>query len=322
MILDLPRFIAAEQPYWQELEHMLGRGKLTFDEVLRLHYLYERSSSDLARIMTFSAETGSQKYLENLVARAYAEIHGSSRTTRLHPWRWFTATFPQTFRRHLAAFWLATAITIAGALAGAILLIADPDSKHVLMPFPALMQDPAARVAEDEAGGAGALEGHRASFASSLMTNNIRVAVTTLAFGMTWGIGTVVALIYNGVMLGAVAADYVRAGQTAFLLGWLLPHGSIEIPCILFGGQAGLVLARALIGWGDATRLRDRMRAVTPGVLTLGGGAAVLLVWAGCVESFISQYHRPFVPYEIKIALGIAEGAALAVFLSRGGREA
>ena len=42
---------------------------------------------------------------------------------------------------------------------------------------------------------------------------------------MTWGVGTIIMLFYNGVILGAVAVDYIRAGQTKFLLGWLMPHG-------------------------------------------------------------------------------------------------
>ena len=52
-------------------------------------------------------------------------------------------------------------------------------------------------------------------------------------------------LFYNGVILGAVAVDYVRAGETKFLLGWLMPHGVIEIPAILIAGQAGFMLALA-----------------------------------------------------------------------------
>ena len=45
--------------------------------------------------------------------------------------------------------------------------------------------------------------------------------------------------------------DDIAGGQAVFLAGWLLPHGSIEIPAILLGGQAGLILAGALIGWGS-----------------------------------------------------------------------
>ena len=82
------------------------------------------------------------------------------------------------------------------------------------------------------------------------MTHNIQVTVVTLAMGMTWGVGTIILLFYNGVILGAVAADYVCAGFAHVPTGWLLPHGSIEIPAILLGGQGGFMLAGALIGWG------------------------------------------------------------------------
>ena len=82
------------------------------------------------------------------------------------------------------------------------------------------------------------------------MTHNTEVSIFTLALGMTWGVGTIIMLFYNGVILGAVAVDYIRAGETKFLLGWLMPHGVVEIPAILIAGQAGLLLASALIGHG------------------------------------------------------------------------
>ena len=50
-------------------------------------------------------------------------------------------------------------------------------------------------------------------------------------------------------------------------------------------------------------------------------GAAALLVWAGIVEAFVSQYHQPVLPYSLKIAFGACELAALAAFLGWAGRE-
>ena len=85
------------------------------------------------------------------------------------------------------------------------------------------------------------------------MTNNIRVSILAMALGMSWGgIGTFILLFYNGIIVGLVALDYVRAGQTIFLLGWLMPHGVIEIPAVLIGGQAGLVLGGGLSAPGRA----------------------------------------------------------------------
>jgi uncharacterized membrane protein SpoIIM required for sporulation len=102
-------------------------------------------------------------------------------------------------------------------------------------------------------------------------------------------------------------------------MGWLLPHGVIEIPAILVGGQTGLVIAHALIGWGSRISRAERLRAISRDVVTLAGGAALMLVWAGIVEAFLSQYHEPVIPYGAKIAFGLVEAALLTLFLSRAG---
>jgi uncharacterized membrane protein SpoIIM required for sporulation len=85
-------------------------------------------------------------------------------------------------------------------------------------------------------------------------------------------------------------------------------------------GQAGLVLAQALIGRGQRSTLAARLRAVGPDLATLIAGVALLLVWAGLVEAFLSQFHAPVLPYEFKIAFGTAELVVLTLFLSRAGR--
>lgn len=326
MIIDLQRFVSAERPCWTELERQLERleaapdGKMTLEQVRRFHLLYERTAADLARITTFSSEPETRNYLESLVARAYGEIHETrERRGRLHPLQWFFQVLPQTFRRHIRAFYLSVAVTLAGCAFGGLALALDPAAKPVLMPFPHLLQDPARRVADEEKATADRLAGHKASFSAFLMTHNTRVSIFTLALGMTWGVGTIVMLFYNGIMLGAVAVDYVRAGQAKFLLGWLLPHGVIEIPAILIAGQAGLMLALALIGWGKRIPLTARLRAISRDLVTLIFGVGLLLVWAGFVEAFLSQYHEPVMPYSVKIAFGLVELVLLVLFLTKSG---
>ena len=51
-------------------------------------------------------------------------------------------------------------------------------------------------------------------------------------------------------------------------------------------------------------------------------GVALLLVWAGFVEAFLSQYHEPVMPYSVKIAFGLVELVLLSLFLAKsGGRD-
>lgn len=107
MIIDLGRFVAAEKAYWDELESALARLKddperrMTFEEVERLHYLYERCSADLSRLGTFASEPRLRLSLESLVARAYAEIHETRAPIEMR-WKEAALAFPRAFRRHWA----------------------------------------------------------------------------------------------------------------------------------------------------------------------------------------------------------------------------
>lgn len=329
MILDLNQFVREGRPLWDELGTLLDRlenggrrSRLSLEEAKRMHYLYQRTSADLARVMTFAAEPEVRAHLESLVGRAYGEVHRHQNTgTRFSPRRWFVSGFPGAFRRRVGAFWLAVVVTLAGAVFGGGAVLLDPEAKPVLLPFDHLLGSPADRVAEEEHDGGTSGGGRHASFSAYLMTHNIRVAILTLALGITWAFGTLVLVFYNGVILGAVVADYVAAGQTTFLVGWLLPHGSVEIPAFLIAAQAGFVLGGALIGRGDRAPMVERLRSAGPDIATLIGGVAVLLVWAGIIESFFSQYHEPVLPYAVKIGFGGVQLAILSAFLILCGRR-
>ena len=328
MILDLGKFIEQGQPVWRELEGLLRRLedeprlRLDLAELKRLHYLYERTSADLVKIGTFSAEPRTRDYLESLVGRAYGLIH-ENRRLRWSPGalRRGLVRFPQTVRRHMRALILAVVVMLAGVAFGAVAVLIDAEAKAVLMPYAHLQLRPSERVAQEEEDQQ-RLEGHKASFSAQLMTHNTRVSLLAMATGMTYGSVTLILDFYNGAILGAVCADYIRDGQAVFLTGWLLPHGSVEIPAILLACQAGFVLAGALLGHSDRSeRLAQRLRRVRGDLVTLILGVAGLLVWAGLVEAFFSQYHEPVLPYSLKIAVGLIQVTGLVLYLTLAGRR-
>lgn len=328
MIIDLEHFIESERPYWDELDQLLKkfverRNGQTIENAKRLHYLYERASSDLNKLTTFSSEPDTRAYLEALVARAYSEVHASRERDRtFRPLYWFCNTFPIAFRRHIAAFWLTLTVTMVGCVFGWYAVQLDPEAKEVLLPFGHGGMDPTERVAREEEAAAADLDpsaGSQATFSAHLMQNNIRVSFNALAFGALWGVGTIILLFYNGIIMGGIVFDYITAGQTKFLIAWLLPHGSIELPAIFIAGQAGLVLGGAVIGWGQRVSLRMRLRKIAPDLLSLIGGVCVMLIWAGIVEAYLSQKHGGDI-YDIKILFGALELIALVVLLARGGR--
>jgi uncharacterized membrane protein SpoIIM required for sporulation len=327
MIVDLKQFIARERTTWEELDSMLKRmdnetvAHLTLEEVQRLHYLYVRTGAGLIKISTFAAEPNLVHFLESLLTRAYAELQDNHSWTGTWSFRcWLFQTFPQTFRKHIRFFLAALMLTVLGGLFGGAAIVFDPDAKAAIAPFPHLLENPSERVREEETKPNQLLATTKGRFSAALITNNTQVSILALALGVTWGIGTLILLFYNGVVLGAVIFDYLRAGQSVFLMGWLLPHGVVEIPAILIAGQAGLLLGQALIGWNSKESASQRLRSVTGSLVTLICGAALLLIWAGFVEAFLSQYHEPILPYQIKIVFGLIELLALLWFLIFSGR--
>lgn len=328
MLIDLKKFIEAEQPRWKELEAILDHIQahpaeaMAMEKIERFHYLYERVSADLARISSLSLERDTHVYLESLVARAYGEIQETrSKPHRLSPLSWFFATLPSTFRMHIKAFYLASACMLAGILAGSLFLALDPSSKEILLPMEHLAQSPSERVKQEEGVQSDRLKGVKTQGAAWYMTHNTQVSLVTMAMGATYGAGTCILLFVNGIMLGVVCTDYVMAGQTKFLAGWLLPHGAVEIPALLLAGQAGLMLAGALIGSGRRKSLKLRLREIAADLVTIALGSAILLVWAGIIEAFLSQYHEPVLPYSFKIALGLVELMLVVIFFARFGRS-
>ncbi|KPK02157.1 MAG: hypothetical protein AMK71_03310 [Nitrospira bacterium SG8_35_4] len=328
MIIDLPKFLSEGKKYWSELEAKINalekypEKKMTIEQTKQFHYLYQRISSDLEKVRTFASEPDILHYLESLTARAYCEIHETrKRPHRIAPVHWFFVTFPQTVRRHSRTFTLSMVIMLAGFAFGGFAVSFDSDARDAIIPHANLLGDPAERVREEESVKDDHLKGIKMRGASFYMTHNTKVAVATMAMGITWGVGTVIMLFYNGAMLGAVALDYVIAGESEFLMAWLSPHGVVEIPAILLAGQAGLILAGALIGWGKRISLRQRMKRVSNDLLTLIFGVALMLVWAGIIEAFVSQYHEPVIPYAFKISFAAIELLLLTLFLLKSGAD-
>jgi uncharacterized membrane protein SpoIIM required for sporulation len=330
MILNVQKFITERRPDWEEFEAMLRhleddsrQHRFDVAEVRRFHYLYERIAADLTKLSAYAVEPQTRSYLESLVARGFGEMHGNARRLPLiRSLINLVTAFPRAVRRHFAVFLMVLAIFGTGMVFGGLALALDETAKPVLMPFPHLLGDPSERVAEEEATAADEdpMESGKSTFSAYLMTHNTKVAIFTLALGMTFGIGTGILLFYNGVIIGAVMMDYVLAGESVFLAGWLLPHGSVEIPAILLAGQGGLLLGRTLLFARGRKSMGQRLQEIRADLVVLTSGVAALLIWAGIIESFMSQYHEPILPYAVKISFGIIQLAGLIAYLGLAGR--
>src|SRR5208283_707261 len=100
--------------------------------------------------------------------------------------------------------------------------------------------------------------GHEGSpmLSSFVITNNIRVALTAFALGITFGLGTIWVLAVNGAMVGGIAGAFAKSGIQWQMWMVILPHGALELSAIVIAGGAGLMVGYGLWAPGQRTRRR------------------------------------------------------------------
>ncbi|MFA9479884.1 stage II sporulation protein M [Phycisphaerales bacterium AB-hyl4] len=326
--MELNQFIRQRRPRWERLDVLLtrleekGADGLAPEQVDELFSLYRLTSSDLNIAQTQTANPALLESLEHLVGRAYAQLTVPRRVQPFRAyWRIIRHTFPALMRREKRLLGLATLGMLTGMLFGFLGTMIHPDTSLVFISaFPYhLEQSPAERVANLEAMEAEGVSqiqtaGDHANFTAQLMTHNIRVTILAFALGLTFGVGTMIVLFYNGCILGSLAYLYYDDQQMLFFLAWIGPHGAIELPCILFGCTAGFMLARAQLNF-DGGSLRQQLRAMRPSLVHILVGAATLLVIAAVIEGGFSQINEPTLPYALKVAVAALLFVALLAYL-------
>lgn len=323
---DVNRFLRERRPEWEELESLLSRveregmAALGIEGARRFGKLYRSVSSDLIRARTELVDAAVTDYLNDLVARSYAQIHAGTGQRGKRLLRFFVEGFPRLFRQEWKAVALAALLLLAGGGVGAVAVAVDADALGVLIPEQHQAWTPEERIARDTERGTHTGQ-HAAQFSSFLFTHNIKVSFLVFALGITFGVGTVSVLFYNGVPLGALAMQYHQAGQDLFFWAWILPHGIPELTSIFIAGGAGLLIARGLLLPGRRTR-RDALIHEARRSARLVVGAMPILVVAGLIEGTISQIHAPTIPYAVKLLFAALVGVGLFAWLLLAGRRA
>jgi uncharacterized membrane protein SpoIIM required for sporulation len=297
--VNLERFEAQRGADWERLDALLGRRRrgLGAAGVLELGALYRGAAADLAYARRRFPGDPVVARLEALVTRGRAAVYG--RSARRGSVREFLA---RGYWRRLAerpgVVVLAWALLLAPAAAGAVWGLADPGAAVGLVPadFAGAADPPAA--GRD----LGTAEG--SVFATQVLVNNIQVTLTAFAGGLLFGLGTVAALVFNGLLLGVIGGLAFGAGNGEAFVRLISSHGPLELSCIVVGGVAGLRLGVALVAPGARTRLRS-LQLEAPRAVELAIGTAPWLVICGFAEGLLTGPELP-VAVQVCIGLGLA----------------
>ncbi len=306
-------WLLAHESDWRRLEQLLDHAeKLPAKELHEMGFLYRSVLNDLNRIRSTPGYSHLEPYLNNLTLRCHAHVYAQP------PLKWrniadfLLLEFPQAFRRHARLIGLAFLLFVAGSALAFWTLQVHPEMETTFMPE---------SVISDLKHGILWMEDRSAapSEATFLMSNNIRVAFNAYVGGIFFGVGTLLAMFYNGLYaFGGPLGVCALHGMAPKLLKFVYAHSVIELTTIFIAGGAGMLVGLALIFPGDLPRWTAlRLRAKESLVLVLG--CVPLLIIAGLIEGLVSM--NPAVPTHIRLIIAGLSALMLTLYLGFSGRS-
>lgn len=318
------RFVASRRDAWEAFRRQAasverrGIGSLPGSEVLAFTARYREIAADLARARTYGVSPRDLQFLDRVVSAGHSALYRGQHRRRMPVRHLLLRELPATLydcRAYVLAAFLAF---IVPGVVGFIMLRQQPSLAFEILPD--VMVDRAEAGVGLEAEGVGYEETPSMFLpvvASSIIANNVQVAFTAFAFGITAGIGTIVVLAFNGLFFGATLGQFANYGLADWLLTFVAGHGVLELFAIYVAGGAGLLLGRAIIAPGDLRR-RDSLVLHGRRAIRLVGVAVLLLLLAGTIEGLLSASGDPAA---IKLGVSVASGGLLVLVFAAGRAE-
>jgi len=311
--MELDAFISERRPRWDRFERLLddveknperNLDAKTLQELVRL---YRQACSDLNHARSITAQPLLLDRLNQLTGRGYRFVYRDARrvTLRESVVNLFLHEIPATFRRERPVVGAAAAAMLMGALFGFAAVTSNANLANDLVPGMFQTESAKERVQQLEKNDEriNSVEA-AAAFGAYLMSHNIQVSFLCFSLGALTILGGYWILFYNGVILGAVAAQYVNDGVSTFFFAWVGPHGALELPAIVFSGAAGIKAGRALLLPGNLS-VASSLRKAFPDLRRMLLGTAGILVLAGLIEGSFSQFTSKTFPYSVKIGVAV-----------------
>ena len=280
------RWIEKRKPYWERLERLIGLAnqgisRLNHWELQELGLLYRQTASDLAAVREDPAARQYAVYLNQLLGRSHNLIYLGHRPKVSGIVKFYRDTYPQVFRETLPQTLLAVAIFAFTGVIAWVVTLHDPSFAFRLL-GPRMMETIEQRRMWTES-----IVTVKPLASSGIMTNNLSVAFSTFALGITAGLGTAYMMLVNGLLIGVIGAATWKAGMALQLWSFVAPHGVLELPAIFIAGGAGFEIARGLLFPGLLPRKLSLEQAGGRATRLLLGTIPLLIV-AGVIEGFFS----------------------------------
>lgn len=277
-------FIEQNKEKWLEFENNLLQKNIDPSKTSKL---FVQITEDLSYARTFYKNRSVRLYLNGIAKVLFNDIN----KTRRSGWKTFaafwTTDLPLSIYKARRAMLISFTVFVTCFILGVVTSIQNKEFAAMI-----LSKDYVNMTNENIAkGDAMAVYKSQSEMRTFLpiLLNNLRVDFLTFFSGVFMAIGTLVVMVYNGIMVGVFQYFFIERGLfwESFLGIWT--HGALEIPTIILSGGAGLTLGKGLLFPGTYTRFQAFKLSGMTGLKILLGVAPVTFL-AAFIEGFITRH--------------------------------
>ncbi|SHN31162.1 stage II sporulation protein M [Gracilibacillus kekensis] len=308
--MQINQFIKQNRSDWEQLEILTTnlQKKKTYQVIEEFQHTYQKVARQLSYSQTYFPDEDVTHYLNEIVAKAHNVLYQSQQSSWKQAYHFFSSKFVGLLLEQWKAIIIAMLLFFIGGLASFITVIDNPAHLHGILP------EEMVQSVEPESLGENPQAVDAPVMSVEIMTNNIRVAILAFAGGITFGILTVYVLIYNGILIGALAGLFWNYSNSYSFWAYIVPHGIIELLAIFIAGGAGLLMGYKIFVPGKYSR-GYQLKVQTVRSVQLLLGTIPLFVIAGIIEGYITPAD---ISLEMKYLVAIITAVGLLAYMIAG----
>jgi uncharacterized membrane protein SpoIIM required for sporulation len=301
-------FIKQNKEKWKNFELNLIKKDATPQEISKL---FVQITDDLSYARTFYRSRSVKLYLNGVAKLLFNDIN----KTKKNKWSvlsdFWKKELPLVFYSAKRAMLISFIVFWSCFVLGVVTSINSPDFARTIL-GDSYIEMTNKNIADGSPMHVYADDGEMETFLPILL-NNLRVAFTTFFLGVFASIGSLVIMMYNGVMVGVFQFFFVEKDvlitmmnskgllvgffqyfflednlfRKSFLSIWT--HGTLEISAIIMAGGAGITLGKGLLFPKTYSRLQAFKMSARKGLKIIIGISPVIIL-AAFIEGFLTRH--------------------------------
>jgi uncharacterized membrane protein SpoIIM required for sporulation len=294
------QFIKNNSERWKEVESFLSK-KTSFQDPDKLAELFIQLTDDLSYSKTFYPNSKTTEYLNSITAKLHQSVYKNKKEKKSRLITFWKYELPLLFLKRRKELLISFSVFIVAIIIGVISSTGDTGfvrlilgDSYVNMTLENIEQGDPLAVYKKMNG---------VDMFMGITFNNIRVSFLTFIAGLFFSIGTILLLLYNGIMLGTFHHFFYTHSLLLKSLSVIWIHGTLEISSIIIAGAAGLILGNSILFPKTYSRRQSFLIASKDGIKIIVGLIPLFII-AGFLESFVTRFTEMPILINILIIAG------------------